>query len=75
MKEAEVKRKCDKTGKNERVRPEWAYGSGDGKPETRNPGTIQLEMLESIRNTLEGILAVLKDSEIVYMRGKGDKNG
>jgi hypothetical protein len=53
------------------VRPTWLYR---GKPTKRDSEENILEMLESIRNVLEGILEVLQKSEIVYMRGE-QKNG
>ena len=56
------------TRNGEEIRPAWNHTHKDWD-------SYQLEMLESIRNTLEGILKVLQESEIVYMRGKDKGNG
>lgn len=66
--ESEVSREVGKEIK--KCRPAWRYV--DPKPGT-SYDALHLEMLESIRNTLEGILSVLKNSEIVYLRGKEEQ--
>lgn len=51
-------------------RPSWIYI----KPsKDTDPNVLQLQMLESIRNTLEGILAVLSKSEMIYFRKDENK--